>query len=662
MTRAVVYTRVSTLGQEDGTSLDTQAARCHEYASQQGWTVVAAFTDSHSGSDLSGRHGLGQARDAMRRGEADVLLVFALDRLARNQNHQGVLFYEAEEAGVRVESVTEDFNGPAGTLLRAVAAMVAEVEREKIRERTMRGKRERLEQGNAPTDQTGAYGYRKSDPLTSEQRAMGFRDRRIVVEEQAAVVREIYARIADGWSLSRVADDLNDRDVPSPAVGKIRFKDGRLPLWGASGVRQLVSNPAYRGLTVAHRQTRAPKRNAYTGAFNKKATVHRPEEEWTIVGEPGVLTPPIVSEELWQAANDHMNANTGARTRNEIRPVLLRDRLRCAVCDAPMYADPNGRPGRRCYYRCRYTRDRKSDRAYRPCPQMVSLLQEGIDAWVWASVVEAIADRERVKREIRRLVDERQPEDGTAEAERLDAEIVVLDRQIGRLLDLYARANDDLPWDNIESRMAALRAEKAAKLGRRRTIETRAKASVDMSPIDRLVRDVGPSIAGADFDTKVRVLDALGVRVRATRTLQTLQWSLPVVGEADTLFASPIDLTGAGEPDDEQRREQALFELAEEYGPDDGLSGRRPTCSSSGSPAASRWSASTSTSTGSRIAGGASRPGPRSRRRSRSTPRCRTTRRCGSTGCWSRSASISAPPPGRNARPAPCWTSARRSG
>ncbi len=37
--RALIYVRVSTAGQEDGTSLETQEAQCRWYAAEHGYTV-----------------------------------------------------------------------------------------------------------------------------------------------------------------------------------------------------------------------------------------------------------------------------------------------------------------------------------------------------------------------------------------------------------------------------------------------------------------------------------------------------------------------------------------------------------------------------------------------------------------------------------------------
>src|SRR5437763_1637473 len=72
-----------------------------------------------------------------------------------------VLIDEAEQAGARLEFVTEKFEDTAiGRFILAARAFVAEVEREKIAERTMRGKLERARSGRIPQAMgKGCYGY-----------------------------------------------------------------------------------------------------------------------------------------------------------------------------------------------------------------------------------------------------------------------------------------------------------------------------------------------------------------------------------------------------------------------------------------------------------------------------------------------------------------------
>ena len=103
--RIAIYVRVSTDAQErDGTSLDTQERACAEYAATAGWTVIATVRDSASGFSLE-RPGIERVRKALRAGECDVVLAYAVDRLSRHQNHIGVLFDEAEGWGAKFDFV-----------------------------------------------------------------------------------------------------------------------------------------------------------------------------------------------------------------------------------------------------------------------------------------------------------------------------------------------------------------------------------------------------------------------------------------------------------------------------------------------------------------------------------------------------------------------------
>ncbi len=149
--RALVYSRVSTDAQErDGTSLDTQERACVEYAQAKGWAVVECIKDTASGSNLD-RPGIERVRQLLSQGLVDVVLAYAVDRLSRNQIHIAVLLDDIERADATLEFVTEDFeNTPVGRLILNVRAFAGEVEREKIAERTMRGKLERARAGKIP--------------------------------------------------------------------------------------------------------------------------------------------------------------------------------------------------------------------------------------------------------------------------------------------------------------------------------------------------------------------------------------------------------------------------------------------------------------------------------------------------------------------------------
>ena len=48
--RTVIYTRVSSQGQEDNASLATQEARCRTYVDEHGYQLVGVFSDVYTGA------------------------------------------------------------------------------------------------------------------------------------------------------------------------------------------------------------------------------------------------------------------------------------------------------------------------------------------------------------------------------------------------------------------------------------------------------------------------------------------------------------------------------------------------------------------------------------------------------------------------------------
>jgi len=149
--REIVYSRVSTDAQErDGTSLDTQERASQEHVSVNGWIPIESIKDTCSGSTLD-RPGIERMRLLIRQGAVDVVVAYAVDRLSRNQNHIGVLLDEVEQGGAQLQFVTESFEDTAiDRFILAARGFIGEVEREKITERTSRGKAERARSGKIP--------------------------------------------------------------------------------------------------------------------------------------------------------------------------------------------------------------------------------------------------------------------------------------------------------------------------------------------------------------------------------------------------------------------------------------------------------------------------------------------------------------------------------
>jgi site-specific DNA recombinase len=102
---------------------------------------------------------LGAARQAVRDGAADTLLCYAVDRLGRKQAHVAIVADDVERAGARLAFVTEDVERSAvGEFIGSAKAFAAEVEHEKIAERTQRGLRARVAGGKPVGTAPPPYG------------------------------------------------------------------------------------------------------------------------------------------------------------------------------------------------------------------------------------------------------------------------------------------------------------------------------------------------------------------------------------------------------------------------------------------------------------------------------------------------------------------------
>jgi len=206
---AVIYTRVSTNKQEeDGTSLTTQDERCRAYAADRGWQVSGIYSDTSTGAQYRERPGLSALRELLRSGSVDVVLAYALDRLSRNQAHVYILAEEIEQHSSRLALVTEDFEDSAvGRFIRSAKAFAAEVEREKITERTQRGMRARATAGK-PVSGRPLYGYRWADVERTQLEADPI---------TAPIVRRIYRAAASGTTLRQISFGLAADGIPTPS-------------------------------------------------------------------------------------------------------------------------------------------------------------------------------------------------------------------------------------------------------------------------------------------------------------------------------------------------------------------------------------------------------------------------------------------------------------
>jgi DNA invertase Pin-like site-specific DNA recombinase len=138
MKRAALYMRVSTFDQHP----ETQLYDLRQLATSRGLTIVAEYTDTISGA-RSKRPGLDDMMNDVRRGQFDVVLVWACDRVARSTRHFLEVLDELNHLNVEFISFREqiDTGGPLGRAIVIIVGAIAELERNLIIERVRAGMR-----------------------------------------------------------------------------------------------------------------------------------------------------------------------------------------------------------------------------------------------------------------------------------------------------------------------------------------------------------------------------------------------------------------------------------------------------------------------------------------------------------------------------------------
>ena len=253
-------------------------------------------------------------------GRFDTVLVYKLDRLGRSLLVIVDAHDRLAQAGVTLRRATEpiDTSTPSGRLIFQMLASFAEYERETIGERTRAGLHRALRNGK----HAGRipYGYR-----VSEAGEDGLLE---VVEEEAAIVREIIANVAAGSTLYGESKRLNDEGVPSPGW---RFKSGERKhgaSWSGSSVAGIVHQGAYSG---THRVK-------VSGAGGEESISRE--------------VPAVVDAGLQQRAIKALAENKRYPNRKNDRRYLLRGLVSCETCGYACTGRTSSARGKRYSYYC----------------------------------------------------------------------------------------------------------------------------------------------------------------------------------------------------------------------------------------------------------------------------------------------------------------------
>jgi len=465
---------------------------CRDHAEAQGYTIVAELAEDDRGAsgaslDLDG---LNQVRDMAHDGQFDVLVVREIDRFARSLAKQLIVEEELKRGSVEIEYVIgQCADTPEGQLMKHVKASVAEYERLKIGERTMRARRQMVKAGNIMCHGSRPYGYRiaeKDGRRTLE-----------IYEAEAEVVRMIY--------------DLYTADEPMP-IRQITLKLTQMGTLTPDESMHAIDddhprNDHWNSATVG----RILKRELYCGTWHYGK--QRPDPETLAVEVPA-----IVSRELWEKVRRRRARNKHNSRRSVKYEFLLRRRVTCGCCQSSMRSESVKRRGRvSLYYRChrRYETEKGGDAS---CTMTTWFPASEVDAATWDWLKGVLSDRDQLLRARREYTGAWDVENEPLRRRLQTVEDLIAQTRprLERVLDLYVdgRLDKDLLVERrkrLESTLAGLERERAtleASMNSRVPTEKQIRTVFDLA---EAVRE-GMAWADMDFSRRRELIELLDVR------------------------------------------------------------------------------------------------------------------------------------------------------
>lgn len=424
MKRAIIYARVSSDIQRENYSIPAQVRACKEYIEEKGWALVGdQYVDSETGFDVPqsenaipayvddytsreiSRPSLDASFDYLESQGFDCLVVYDIDRLARDPYYRQTIEREAQAHGATVYYVRGNYEDtPEGEVRKDLEATFAKWENAKRVERSKRGKREKARRGLFVTGRP-PYGY-----IIDHDATGGL----AVHEEQADIVRWIFEMyVHDHCSIRAITRTLTEINLPSP-MGKAH--------WNTATVSAMLSNSTYNGLFHYNK-------SKYKSLTQK--SVPRDKQEWI-----PIQVTPIVEQWMFEAAQEKKKQNLKRVRRQSRHFYLLGGMVVCAHCGRPYSSQwqLKKRSGHEYEYKC-YRHRKVSGH----CTN-TEISERKLGRQVWAKLVELLLNPELLHEGYRQSVENWQDnmEHLHRQAAMLQESLSKIEQQLQNLNLMYA--------------------------------------------------------------------------------------------------------------------------------------------------------------------------------------------------------------------------------
>ncbi len=230
MKNAVIYARFSSHAQNEQ-SIEGQLAECHAFAERNNLRIVREYIDRALTGTTDKRPDFLQMIEDSKRKGFQFVIVYQLDRFARNRYDSATYKAKLKKNGVRVLSAKENITDDAsGILIEGVLESMAEYYSAELSQKIKRGisisaSKCKYFGGSVP------LGYKVDEKKNF-----------IVNEETAPIVKQMFQMLATGYNYAQIARYLNERGIKTARGGE----------WGKNSFQSIFSNRRYLGKYIFH--------------------------------------------------------------------------------------------------------------------------------------------------------------------------------------------------------------------------------------------------------------------------------------------------------------------------------------------------------------------------------------------------------------------------
>lgn len=502
MERAYAVLRVSTEDQIKGYGFDIQWDQVSSFIKRQGLVLpeglVERVQETSTTWDRDRFEAILHRAVSLRKDGLIEWVVFPrVDRFARNMEAAGFYLGQLRRAGLNVGFAEQnlavtDETATITLLMFFVHEFKADDEARAFRASSIAGRRRRAEDGKLPTGSVNLYGY-DYDSATGKRKINTY---------GAGVVRMMFKwLVEDRASGNEICRRLMKASISAPKGGT---------KWGRTTVGRILRNPVYCGRTYSHRMVAMGSRRKL-----------RAKEEWIELPD---ATPPIISEEIFEAAQHQLRVNMELAPRNQKYQWPLRGLVWCKWCGRRYIGEPEHAYR---YYRCR---GRSRLLSPEPC-RNYRKNADWLDEVVKGKVKEVLLEPELLLAELQRRRDsETEVKHFEVEIELNRKRLQTLDEAETRALRLHLYAG--MLEGKLFKELQRIRSERShiedenARLEKR--IEEARQVELDEAAIKRFCELAATNIENFTFDDWRLALEALQIKVWIDGDVITIEGLIPI--------------------------------------------------------------------------------------------------------------------------------------